>query len=150
MALTQSIRKSGLRATGGDLVTYTGSNPAADGSEWSETVPTGKVWRLLSIRATLVTDGNAANRQVSITLTDGTNTFFKSSSTSVQAASLTHGYTFSDLPGAVVSSAALEHQVPVPPLWLPAGTVIASVTTAKQATDNWGAPVFFVEEVDHT
>lgn len=146
MALTAAVRKSAGQAGGGDLVTYTGSNPAADGSEFSETVPTGKTWRLLSIRAALVTDGSAANRQVGLTLTDGTNVFFKATSQSVQAASLTHNYTFSALPGVVVASAALEHQVPVPQMLLPAGTVLASVTTAKQATDNWGAPVFYVEE----
>lgn len=145
MTLTQAIRKTAGIAGDGDLVTYTGSDVAAN-TEWSETVPDGKVWRIVAIRATLVTDANVANRQVSLTLTDGTNTFFKSSSASVQAASLTHGYTFADLPGVVVASAALEHQVPVPPMLLPAGTVIASVTTAKQSTDNWGAPVFMVEE----
>jgi hypothetical protein len=146
MTLTAAVIKSASDASNGQIVTYTGSNPAGDGTEWSETVPTGRVWRILSIRATLVTDANAANRQVGVTLSDGTNVFFKSCSTSVQAASLTHSYTIADLPGAVVASAALEHQVPLPSMLLPAGTVIASVTTAKQATDNWGAPVFCVEE----
>ena len=145
MTLTAAVVKSAGVASNANIVTYTGSDPAAN-TEFSETVPAGKMWRIQSIRATLVTDANVANRQVSITLTDGTNTFFKSSSTSVQAASLTHGYTFADLPGVVVASGALEHQVPVPPMLLPPGTVIASVTTLKQATDNWGAPVFCVEE----
>lgn len=145
MALTVAVRKSAGVAGQGDLVTYTGSDPAAD-TEWSETVPDGKVWRVLSIRATLVTDANAANRQVSVTLTDATNTFFRSSSASVQAASLTHIYTVADLPGVVVGASSLVHQVPLPPMLLPPGTVIASVTTNKQATDNWGAPVFYVEE----
>lgn len=146
MTLTQVIRKANQNGRG-DIVTYTGTNPANDGTEISETVPTGKSWRILSIRATLVTDGNAASRQVGLTLSDGTNVFFKSCSASVQAASLTHNYTFADLPGVVVASAALEHQVPVPAgMILPAGTVIATVITAKQATDGWGAPVFCVEE----
>lgn len=145
MALTVGVRVSGGGASGGDLVTYTGSDAAAN-AEWTETVPAGKVWRLRSIRATLVTDGSAANRQVGLTLTDGTNVFFKACSASVQAATLTHIYTFADLPGIVVAASALEHQVPVPPMLLPAGTVIASVTTNRQSTDNWGVPVFFVEE----
>lgn len=145
MALTAAVRKSLGQASQGSFVTYTGSDPAAN-AEWTETVPTGKVWRVLSIRATLVTDGNAANRQVGVTLTDGTNVFYKACSASVQAASLTHIYTVSDLPGVVVAASALEHQVPLPPMLLGEGTVIASVTTNRQSTDNWGAPVFCVEE----
>lgn len=145
MTLTVAVRKSLGQASQGDLVTYTGTDPAAN-TEWSETVPSGKVWLVRSIRATLVTDNNAANRQVGVTLTDGTNVFFKACSASVQAASLTHIYTVADLPGVVVAASALEHQVPLPPMLLTGGTVIASVTTNKQATDNWGAPVFCVEE----
>lgn len=146
MALTQAVRKSGQGASGGDIVTYTGSNPAAN-TEWSETVPTGKLWRILAIRATLVTDANAANRRVGVTITDGTNTVFKSNDESTQAASLTHSYNIAPQEGHAVAD--VEHYTPLPiaqSFLVPGGFVIASTTVSRQAGDDWGAPVFMVEE----
>lgn len=147
MALTVAVRKTGSSVARGDIVTYTGSNPAAN-TEWSETVPTGTMWRILSIRAQLVTDANAANRRVGITITDGTNTVLKENAESVQAASLTHNYNIA--PHGSRAVADVEHYIPLPAIdnfWLPAGYVIASTTLSRQSGDDWGAPVFMVEEV---
>lgn len=146
MALTASVRRTAGNASGGDIVTYTGSNPAAN-TEWSETVPSGKIWRVLAIRAALATDANAANRRVGVTVTDGTNTVFKANDESVQAASLTHNYNIASQPSRAVAD--VEHYVPLPfpeNFLLPAGYVIASTTLLRQAGDDWGAPVFMVEE----
>jgi hypothetical protein len=148
MTLTKSILKSAGNASGGSLVTYTGSNPAAN-TEWSETVPTGCVWRILAIRAQLVTDANVANRRVSVTITDvaSGNVVFKPVDESVQAASLTHNYNIAPQQGHAVAD--VEHYLPLPisdSWFVPAGFVIASSTLNLQATDNWGAPTFYVEE----
>lgn len=147
MALTQVVRKSGGGSIEGDLVTYTGSNPAAN-AEWSETVPAGKLWRILAIRATLVTDANVAARRVGVTISDGTNVVYKGNDESTQAASLTHNYNIATHNSRAVQD--VEHYVPLPfpeHLLLPAGYVIASTTLLRQATDDWGAPVFMVEEI---
>lgn len=149
MALTQVVRKSGGMASRGEIVTYTGTDRAVN-TEWTETVPSGKVWRLIAIRATLVTDGNAADRRVAVTITDGTNIVFKSTDESEQTASLTHAYNITKQTGHAVAS--LDHYLPLPvadAFLLPAGFVIASVTTNIQAGDNWSAPVFMVEEFSH-
>lgn len=146
MALTQVVRLASKTGSRGDIVTYTGSDVAAN-TEWSETVPAGKMWRIQSIRNTLVTDANVANRRVCVTITDGTNVVFKTQSSSVQAASLTHAYNVTPIVGK--DAADLEHVVPLPlteSFVLPAGYVIASSTLNKQATDNWGVPYFLVEE----
>lgn len=146
MALTLVTRLGSQTGSRGALTVYTGSDVAAN-TEWSETVPTGKSWRVLSIRASLVTDANAADRSVAVTATIGSSVVYSSASESVQAASLTHVYNIAPQHGHAV--AALNHYLPLPvcdEFVLPAGTVIASVTTSKQAGDNWGVPVFFVEE----
>lgn len=130
----------------GEITTYTGSDAAAN-VEWTETVPTGKVWRLLAIRASLVTDANAATRRVGITITDGTNTLFKANAESTQIASLTNHYNVAVQPSRAVAD--IEHYIPLPAdMLLPEGCVIASVTLNRQVTDNWGIPVFLVEEFD--
>jgi hypothetical protein len=146
MALTQVVRKASQTGSRGDIVTYTGSDVAAN-VEWSETVPAGKSWRILAIRATLVTDANVANRRVGVTISDGTNVVFKSNDESVQAASVTHNYNIAPQEGHAVAD--VEHYTPLPiadDFKLPAGFVIASTTLLRQAGDNWGAPVFMVEE----
>lgn len=153
MTLTASIRKSLGNASGGDLVTYTGSNPAA-GAEWSETVPTNKVWRIQAIRAQLVTSADVADRRVGVTLTDvaSGNVVWKGYDESVQAASVTHNYNIAPQHSQAVRD--VEHTTPLPAVsggvFLPAGFVIASSTINLQSADNWAAPVFTVEEFTTT
>ena len=146
MALTQLVRKSLGTASKGDAVTLQGSDPAA-GAEWSETVPTGKVWKLLAVRAALVTSAVAGNRRVSIVIDDGTNIIFAARDESVQAASLTHTYY-----GTLAEARAVadtDHYVQIPDgLWLAAGYRVRSSTTLIDVGDNWGAPVFTIEEFD--
>lgn len=146
MALTLVTRLGSQTGSRGALTVYTGTDQAAN-TEWSETVPAGRSWRILGIRASLVTDGNAADRTVAVTFTLSSNIVFRTVSESVQTASLTHAYNIAPIPSRAV--VALNHHVPLPFAsdWvIPAGTIIASVTNNLQATDNWGVPVFFVEE----
>jgi hypothetical protein len=129
----------------GALRVITGSVPAA-GAEVSETVPAGVRWRLRSLRLTLVTDGNAANRMPVLTFDDGTSVFL-SSSAQIQAASLTWVHMF--MPGAGAEDAtaitSIVNLLP-PEIWLGAGYRIKTLTTAIQATDAYAAPIYQVEE----
>lgn len=129
----------------GLLRSITGTDPAAN-TEIQETVPTGAQWTLLSMRAALVTDVNAANREVALTVDDGAAIYAEFASGAAQAASLTRQYTFS--PAGLRGAAAVgtSHMVAIAPLALPAGHRINTVTTNRQAGDNWGAPQLLVIE----
>lgn len=124
----------------------TGSDPAAN-TEISETVPAGARWRLRSMRFALVTDATAANREVVLTLDNGTlAAYARIPSGANQAASLTHGYTFALHTQKIAPGVALAHALPLPDVILMPGSLIRTVTTNIQATDNYGAPTYIVEE----
>jgi len=129
----------------GALRSIAGTDPAAN-VEISETVPTGTRWRLRSVRATLVSDANVANREVALQIDDGTTVYFEAASGANQAASLTRQYTFA--PTAVRGAAATGTGilVAIADLLLAAGHRFGTATTNRQATDNWGAPQYLVEE----
>lgn len=129
----------------GALRSITGTDPAAN-VEIQETVPTGARWRLRSLRAQLVTDGNAANREVSITVDDGTSVYYEAASGANQAASLTRQYTFAPhgVRGAAATGTSLL--VAIATLLLAAGHRVNTATFNRQVTDNWGAPQYEVEE----
>lgn len=132
--------------SGGTLKVVTGSDPAA-GAECSDAVPAGKVWRLIGMLYTLVTDANAATRRLHITLDDGTTVFKRHASNASQAASLTQNYS---LGGSQAGTAVLDLFVtdPFPTTDLPAGAQIKTVTVNKQAGDNYAAPKYYIEEFD--
>jgi hypothetical protein len=130
----------------GTLKVVTGSDPAA-GAECQDAVPAGKVWRLIAVLLTLVTDANVATRRVHITLDDGTTVFHRRGSNATQAASLTQNYSFAGEAGeAAVRDLFVADPLPV--FELPAGARISTVTVSKQAGDNYGAPKYYVEEFD--
>jgi hypothetical protein len=122
-----------------------GTDPGA-GAEISETVPTGARWRLLAMRATLVTDATVANRFPILNFDDGATIFASADAPAAQAASLTWNWTTG---GAVQRAAATVSTpawaVPTPPILLP-GYRIRTTTSALVAGDNWGAPQLLVEE----
>lgn len=129
----------------GVIRSITGTDPAA-GAEWSETVPTNARWRLINVRAALVTDATVANRIPAITIDDGTTIVFAMPSHANQAASLT--FTYHGFAAATNGFASgLTIAVPIPPdLVILPGWRVRSVTSALQAGDNWGAPQLWVEE----
>jgi hypothetical protein len=132
--------------SGGVLKTVAGADPAA-GAEVSDAVPAGKVWRLIAVLLTLVTDANVANRRVHLTLDDGATVFFRRGSNATQAATLTQNYEFcSEAQEAAVRDLFVAD--PLPMIDLPAGARIRTVTVNKQAGDNYAAPVYYVEEFD--
>jgi hypothetical protein len=129
----------------GVLRSITGTDPAAN-VEISEACPTNARWRLLAIRFSLVTDANAANREVALTIDDGTNVYARSPSRIAQAASLTRAYTFGINLNAVAAAQDTEQTASLVPVTIQGGHRFNTVTTNRQATDNYGAPQYLVEE----
>jgi hypothetical protein len=152
VALTAASRKRLPHLRGApQLVVYTGSDPAAN-TEWSELVPAGKVWQLLSLTAVLVTDANAANRYVAFGIgADGTSgSMLWTGLDTPQTASKT--VYWSAAPAASPVSSPVNDLLMICPLpgevILPAGAILESYTTNRQAGDNWGIPKFTVIEYD--
>jgi len=114
----------------GFIRTIVGTDPAA-GAEISETVPTNARWRLISVRVTLVTSATVTDRTPTITLDDGINIFGQSEDGVTVPASTTSNQTFSALGDIILLSEAYR---------------IRSLTTNIQVGDNYGAPIYIVEE----
>jgi len=124
------------------IATVASSDPAAN-TEISYTVPAGQILFLQGARVSLVTDANAANRTVAMTIDDGTTVIQRFTATSTQAASLTYGYTFTaGAENTVVLN--LENVVGIGTnLLLPSGYRIKTVTNNIQATDNFGVMTLY-------
>jgi len=121
-----------------------GTDPAA-GVEVSEQVPGGRWWQLLSMRVSLVTDANVANRLVGLTFDDGTTTYLEMIHTTAQAASVTRSHSWGPGLGFQVGSASgYFSPLPTPPLILGPGHRIRTVTVGLQAGDNYAAPALYV------
>lgn len=129
----------------GALRALAGTNPAAN-AELAETVPAGARWRLRSLLASLVTDANAANREVALLIDDGATVYFATTPGANHAASLTRRYCASPAGVRGIGAAANEIAIAIPDLVLPAGHRIRTLTTNLQAGDDWGAPQLCVEE----
>jgi hypothetical protein len=129
----------------GVVRSITGTDPAAN-TEFSETVPTGARWRLINVRAILVTDANVATRVLQLIVDDGTNTLIDSEQDRTLPASQSRNANWSAC-GFVGGINNVFGNGPLPPdLLLSAGCRIRSNTIGRQATDNWGAPQLLVEE----
>lgn len=129
----------------GNIRSITGTDPAA-GAEWSETVPTGARWRLLSLFAQLVTDGTAGNRFPRLVVDDGTTTYFASDPPAAQTATQTIQY----VTGSGIQRTAIGSLIPFwalpTDLVMMAGHRVRAVTAGIVAGDNWGAPQLLVQE----
>jgi hypothetical protein len=129
----------------GAMRSLAGTNPAA-GAELSITVPDSTRWRILAMRASLVTSGVAATRQVHLQITDGTTVVMDLPAVTTQIASLTRVY------NAVASGfgqalADTQIYLPLPMnLYVAAGWTIVTLTTLLDVGDDWGAPQLYVEE----
>jgi len=122
----------------------TGTDPAA-GNEISEAVPTNARWKIKSMIFTLVTDATVSNRRVRVKIDDGSgNDPYAMDCGSNQAASNSYAYAVDTVP--LLGGSGFIN-VPIPDdLPLSAGMLIETDTTNLQAGDNYGAPVFIVEE----
>lgn len=122
------------------------SDPAGTGAEHSYTATE----RLLvkSFSATLVSDANAANRQVTFTFEDANgNVYARFTAGGTQAASLTRHYTArpGDYAAPAVADNVFVLTLPRDGIFLPAGGKIKTSTTSVQATDNWGVLTLLAE-----
>jgi hypothetical protein len=126
--------------------TVVGADPAAN-TEWQVTVPAGENWRIVQIQAQLVTDGTAANREANFELKDsGGNVKFRSPAGANHIASTTQNYTISDATqGAGAQANTLRINIGSA-CWATGGDTLNSVTTNRQAGDNWGPPRVTVEK----
>jgi hypothetical protein len=134
-----------LVAGAGRLRVIVGTNPAP-GAEISEVVPTGARWKLRSIRWTLVAAAIVASRRSVLTIDDGANVLWETSS----AVDVTTGQTATYNAAVGVpffTYGTLLYHLPLPgELWLPAAARLRTVTANLQGTDDYGAPVYVVEE----
>lgn len=122
-----------------------GSNPAA-GAEISEVVPTGARWRLLSLRASLVTSAAVANRLPILIFDNGATTFAVAPAAAVQTASLTVTYYWS-VYGALSAGVSTFTNAMLPDyIVLMTGFRIKTATSALDGADDWGAPTYEIEE----
>jgi len=132
----------------GLIRTITGTNPAA-GAAISETVPTNAAWKFKSLRVSLATDGNVANREAFLYYDDGSVTIYRSAHGPAHVANSTYYYHF--IAGYPIEETGFDaggqNRLPMPgDLLLSGGYRIQSGISSGQATDDWGAPVLQVEE----
>lgn len=122
------------------------ANPAA-GAGWSVTVPGGRQWRIQGGVALLTTDAVVANRIPQITLSDQTTTWWDASVDVNIPASTPQRFSFGALgvPGAAQTPGDAII-VPLPDMFLPAGTQLAAITTAEDVGDQWTGIALMVEE----
>lgn len=122
-----------------------GTDPAA-GSEILETVPARARWRLHHFGFTFVASGAVANRRPVLTIDDGLQVQWQTSS----AIDVTAGQTAIYRAGMgtpFFTWGTLRYHLPLPTeLKLFAGANISTVTAAIDGADNYGAPFYTVEE----
>lgn len=130
----------------GNTRSITGTDPAVN-TEISETVPTNAVWKLKSLRFTLVAAAVAVDRTVQVIIDDGTNILWTNRVHDVQQNAETRQYNFAkDLEFHATEDATGDLHSPLPSLILKAGYRIRTVTTNRDAGDNYSAPQLQVEE----
>lgn len=121
-------------------------NPAA-GADISIAVPSGAIWRPVSLRATLTTAVAVANRLVSATYQSAGNVLMESPSNFTQAASIVNTYNFFDSAQYLATPFNLRTVAPLPSnTFLQRGNTINTVTTGIQAADQWSSVILLVQE----
>lgn len=132
----------------GFVVVVSGSNPAA-GSEILQTVPTGRLWRVRGIKFTLVAAAAAASRRVHLQFyVGGAIDYFETFAATDQIISETKEYHCLPLGSAAANTAGNSIYIPLPPdLILGEGDQIATLTDNLNASDNFGAPQFWIEQL---
>lgn len=126
--------------------TTTGADPAA-GAEINTAIPNRKVWRLRSVEFTLVTAAVAANRNVSLLIKPLNGGIITIPTATTQIISETKKYIFYEGASLINNVTGNTIVTPLPQdLWLPATSVIATLTAGLDAGDNFGAPIYNYEE----
>jgi len=121
------------------------SDPAAN-TEIS--ITTDYDYKVNLIRIPFVTDANAANRTVTLKITEAAlgSVIYEIPISAVITANTTATIMFGE--GLPYTDVGDVRMVPLPHgLKLPRGAIIETVTTSIQATDNFGAAVLFVDKL---
>lgn len=131
----------------------TGTDRAAN-TEVSETVPVGKFWWLVSFKVVCV-QGATQTPLPFLTIDDGTTTFLEvPGTTTAQAVSTTATYTWASdiqLTGQIGTTPSIRSNGPLPSnLLLLPGYRIQTVTQGIGANTDYGAPSYYVVELDMT
>jgi len=141
----------------GFIRTVTGTNPAAN-AEASDAVPSNAIWKLLSYSIVLVADANAANRTLRFVIDDGAaaNRRWVTEDTTAITAGQTRtrviqrGYKAAmNIGGSGLTDtdtiASITDTLPDDLVMVEAYRM-RTITPGLQATDNYAAPIFQVEE----
>lgn len=121
------------------IITKVSSDPAGTGVEHSYTFD--EDFLLVGFQTQLVTDANAANRQVHFTIEDASgNVYARVTAGGVQAASTTRQYSGLMANFSAPAVADTNFIIPIGTVGIPVvrNGKIKTVTTAIQATDNYG------------
>jgi hypothetical protein len=129
----------------GRLRTIHGADPAA-GAEITEIVPANTRWKIRTFNYTLVTSAAVANRRPVLTFATSGDVIWETASNIAQTATQAAKYRAGvGVPFFLYDT--LAYHLPLPcDLWLAAGAVISTVTAALDAGDNYGPPLYTVEE----
>lgn len=121
--------------------------PAA-GADWSIHVPNGELWDVLSIRGTLTTSSDAANRVANVVYTTGEVEYFRSAAGTLIVASKVAQVSFIAGVSAPVA-VGLTYQGALPPnkTYVPGGHFIRSATEAIDDTDAWTAVAIYCHRI---
>lgn len=121
--------------------------PAA-GADFTITVPGGRVWKLLALRAQFVTDATVATRGPVLRVDDGNGDMWHVEFVNGQAASIDRRYCW-----AIHQSSAIEatnpgnnYLGPAPGFLLLPGWRLEMSTVNIQATDQWSLITALIEE----
>jgi hypothetical protein len=120
--------------------------PAA-GAEWSVVVPNGSVWDVLTARAVLNTSAVVANRNVRVTVSDGTTELGRVGAAVAQPASIVgvHSFGLQDAPD-FAGAGGLTFNHPLPATRVVGNGVIASLTQNLDVGDQWSGIALQVME----
>jgi hypothetical protein len=124
------------------------ANPAA-GAGFTYTIG-GNYWeRIAALSFTIVTDGNAANRQVLLAFKDGSGANIASTASGgTQAATLTRLYSFVPNQGTAPALIGTTFLAPLPVLFLQPGFTVVMSITSVQAGDQVSAIRVYREAFD--
>lgn len=131
----------------GNIREITSSDPAAN-VEISITQPANAIWKVLAFSCRLVTDANAANRRVHLQLTSGGGTAYEAFALVDQTATQTIDYRFGQYGSMTDELDNSINLVTLPNnIYLKSTATVATLTTNRQATDNFGVGKLLVEEI---
>src|SRR5207244_1576597 len=121
-----------------------GADPAA-GAEILDTVPANAQWRVIALRATLVTSAVVATRGPHLLFDDGANVFGRYSQSVAITASATWNIDWG-VSSPEAGNNFQEIKSNIAPVILTPGWRIRTVTASLDAGDNWGPNVYLLEE----